>query len=169
MADPSASTPTPPPRTPLWLRITLLASLAVNLLIVGIVAGAVFSRGGPGEGGPVDRVLAARDLAPPPFVLALEAEDRRALVGAMRDVAAPFKEDRRTLKRRLDGFLTTLRSEPFDASAVEAFMTDQRERSSARQAAGAQAFVTYLEGLSPEDRWAYADRLERVLRRGPGR
>src|SRR6056297_1168972 len=61
------------PRTPLWLRLTLLGSLALNLLVIGAVAGAfVF-------GGPEHRALRDRGDPVPVFIRALDPTDRRAL------------------------------------------------------------------------------------------
>ena len=83
------------------MRVTLFASLAVNLLIVGVVLGAVVTR--DRDGGPADKMRAARDLAPPPFVFALEPQDRRALMQDFRD-AAPDRPSRADVRARL-GFL----------------------------------------------------------------
>lgn len=156
------STPSPP-RAPLWVRVTLGLSLAVNLLIVGVIVGAVLGR--DRDGGPADRLRAARDLAPPPFVLALEPEGRRALIREFRE-SAPKRQSRSEVRARLRGILAELRSESFDADAVAALLADQRDRGTVQQAAGAEVFVRHLSAMSDEERRAYADRLEAALRRG---
>ena len=73
------NTPNPPPRMKLWLRVVLVLSLAFNLLIVGISAGAMFtwskwkSHHGP-----------RMDLSAGPMTRALSREDRRAIGKEMR-------------------------------------------------------------------------------------
>lgn len=153
-------------RAPLWMRVTLALSLGVNLLIAGVVLGAALGR--DRDGGPADRLRAARDLAPPPFVMALEPHDRRELIGAFRE-AAPKRQSRRELRARLQEVLTELRADSFDPAAMTALLSDQRSRAGARQTAGAEAFVAHLTTMSAEERRAYADRLEAVLRRGSKR
>lgn len=75
MADPDAQTTV---KSPTWMRIALVASLAVNLLIVGMVVGTVASGGGPGQGRD-----AVRDAGGSPFVRALEPKDRRGVLRGM--------------------------------------------------------------------------------------
>ena len=152
-------------RAPMWMRVALVGSLAVNLLIAGVVIGAVVTRGK--EDGPADRMRAARGLAPPPFVLALEPETRREMIGAFRAASEPWRDDRRALRRELMQVLDAIRAEPFDPSPVAGFLAGQREKATGRQAAGGEVLVRYLEGLSAAERAAYADRLEAALRRGP--
>ena len=153
-------TPAPRPRSPLWMRLLLIASLALNLLVIAAVASAFFTRGDRGE-----RLRGARDLAPPPFVLAIPREDRRDLLETMGREAAPFRLDRRETRTVLMQFLAGLRAETFDAAGARALLADERIRQQNRQSTGADLFVSYLDGLSPEDRRAYADRLEGILKR----
>ncbi|MDU8942126.1 periplasmic heavy metal sensor [Ovoidimarina sediminis] len=147
---------------PLWMRVLLIVSLTINLLVLGVVIGVVASRG---DGERADRLRGARDLAPPPFVLALEPRDRRALVGALYDRASVYSRDYEAVRRDLRVILSALRAEQFDAAGVTALLGAERGRSQGRQAAGEAVFIEYLEGLTVAERRAYADRLERVLRK----
>lgn len=151
-----------PAGAPVWMRILLVLSLVVNVLILGVVIGA-FARWGDGEHR--DHLRGARDLAPPPFVLAFEREERRALVRDLRGRTAGMERGREAVRTDLRAILAALRSDAFDADAVRALLAAERQRSQGRQAAGEDVFVDYLEGLSPDERRAYADRLERILRR----
>ncbi len=152
-----------PTRSPLWMRILLLASLAVNLLIVGVVVGTVTSSPGDPERG--ERLRGARDLAPPPFVLAIEREDRRALLRSLREATDSEGRDRAQVRADLQSILEALRSDSFEPDAVRSLLGAERSRSRTRQEAGEDLLVDYLTALSPEERRAYADRLERILRR----
>ena len=156
--------PKSPRRWPIWLRIVLVLSLALNLLVVGVVAGAILGR----EQSPVERLRTARDIAPPPFVLALDPDARRDLVRAFRE-ARPDPQSRKAVRAQVRLLLEELRSEEFDAASVAALLDDQRGRALARQETGASLFVQHLAGLTLAERQAYADRLERALRRGAKR
>ena len=149
-----------PARTSIWLRIAFVASLALNLLVLGAILGAVLGR----DRGPVERLRAARDIAPPPFILALEPETRRTLVEDYRR-ARPDRTHPRELRARLSALLNALRSEEFDSEAVASLLADQRGQALARQEAGAEVFIRHLAQMSADDRRAYADRLERALKR----
>ncbi len=163
---PVPPTPPPPPgspRSPLWMRVTLAISLALNLLIVGIVVGAVATRDGRNDG---TRTLGAlRDLGPVPFVVALEPEDRRGLARAMRGEAASLRQNREELRARFEALLAALRADPFEPEVVAALLSEQREAGSQRQAIGERLLLERLAEMSPEERLAYADRLDKSLRR----
>ncbi len=150
--------------TPVWLRVTLILSLAVNLLIAGIVAGAVF---GDRRGG-LDRSV--RDLGGAPFFMALEPSERRELAMRARGEAEePLRESRRALRQRFEALLSALRADDFDRDAVEALLAEQRAAASSRAALGERVLLDHLAGLSAEERRAYADRLDKSLRRAARR
>lgn len=143
-----------------WLYPLLFASLALNLLVIGIVTGWIASHGGDRrpDFGP------ARGLVGEPFLRALPEDQRRAL---MRDVAreAPrISESRESLRARFEAFLAALRSEPFDAAAVAGLLQDQRAVALGRQDIGERLLLERLAAMSPEQRQDYATALERSLR-----
>ena len=74
-----------------WIKIILFASLAFNLLIVGLVVGTVM--GGPRDR---DKNPILRDLGFGPFVQALDRSEKRALTDAMKQQSGSF---RRTVQR----------------------------------------------------------------------
>lgn len=137
----------------LWLRLVLFASLALNLLVVGIVAGFVF--GGTHDRG---RGHMGRDAALP-YVGALRDADRDELRRALGEEL----RDRRTAKGQLAAqyrdAVVVLRTEPFEREALEAVMAAQAARAQARSEAGRTALIDRLAAMSPEARRAYADRL----------
>ncbi len=154
-------TPTPTPRAPRWMRVTLIASLAANLLVVGLVAGAALNmrRGGftPPE----------RIDGPNPMLRALTREDARALRGKLREAGPSLAETRAESRRTFEAILATLRAEPFDADRLTAEMTALAALNTRRLDDAQTALAGYLAGLDPAARRAFADRLEDALRRGP--
>ncbi len=152
----------------LWLRLLLFASLALNLAVVGVVAGALLS-GGPSRD-------AARSLRDPvvPYTRALDETQRKQI---RRDL-------RRAFDRGRDGglrppgaggdyavVLELLRTDPFDRAAFDAVLVRQGDGARARMELGQKVLGDFLEGLSAADRDAYAARLEdevaRLARRRP--
>jgi hypothetical protein len=159
--DTKPSMPAEPTRkAPRWMKITLALSLAVNLLVAGVVIGAI-AAGGPGG----ERIAAVRDLGRTPFVIALDPKDRRAVARALRAEGEGFLANRRELKERFEEVLTLLRAETFDRAAVEALIAEQREFAVGRQVMGERVVLDRLSEMSVADRRAYADRLDKSMRR----
>ncbi|TNF23247.1 MAG: periplasmic heavy metal sensor [Rhodobacteraceae bacterium] len=168
MADDTGQ-PSQPPRPPLprrmsaGLRIVFFASLAMNVLIVSLVAGFVLR----GErDGPPPRNL--RDAAAP-YTAALSREDRREIgrrmyaelrqEGARRDLRERAREEYREA-------LDLLRAEPFDALAFAEVVGRQSARAVERQKRGEDLLVRHLATMSASERAAYADRVEAALEHG---
>ena len=138
-------------------------SLALNLLVVGIVVGAMFQGGGKDrDGRPMGP---ARSVLGEPFVRALEPSDRVALgreIIANRD---QLSENRSVLRSRVERLLEQLREEEFDREAVSALLSEQRSLAVNRQEVGEVLLLNRLEDMSVEERRAYADRLGESLMR----
>lgn len=161
-----------------WLRVALVVSLGLNLAVAGLVLGAVLKDGPPKRGHDdrnPDRVRyeqpppALRELGPLPFIVALSPDDRAAILDAARKHSDDLKESRETLRNRFEEMLRVLRSEPFDRDAMEALLAEQRAVGAARQEVGEALLVGQFEAMGPDGRAAYADRLDKSLKRSPAR
>lgn len=145
-----------------WLRIVLVVSLALNLLVAGMAAGAWLRH---------DRSDAAvhhgslRDLGYGPFGEALSVEDRRELARDLTGKARDLQANRSRIRQEFQAMLEALRTSPFDAEAFEAVATRQQERLAERQAIGRRLLLDRIEAMTDAERSVYADRLERSLRR----
>ncbi|MEL6808554.1 MAG: periplasmic heavy metal sensor [Pseudomonadota bacterium] len=143
-------------RCPLWVKIVLALSLAVNLCIAGLVAGFIL-RGGP---------LAGRAPAmgyAMPYVLALPRDLRRDVFGAVRnDDSLP---DRRARREEYRDMIKALKVTPFDAAAVEAVLVRQGDGVSRVQAVAQAAWLEAVSSLSDEERAAYSERMQEALNR----
>ncbi len=158
-APTSPPPPAPAPRTaPRWMKIVLALSLAANLAVVGLVAGAALKAGG--EGG---RPGMARDLAFGPYSEALTGEQRRALWRGMMADAPDRGQMRAEFRADLDAVVASLRAEPFDAAAFRAALAQQNARLAARVTAGREGLADLVAGMSVAERLAFADRLEARL------
>lgn len=162
MTDPAHTAPqTAPPTSFRGLKIAFALSLALNLLVAGMVAGAWLNGGGPGHGLP-------RDLSFGPFSEALSHEDRRAIRRALWAEKDSLRAGREAAKAEFDTLLAALRAEPFDPSAVDAALSAVVIRSEGRLAKGQELLTDRIGTMSPTDRLAFADRLEGALKHGPG-
>lgn len=150
-------------RTPMWLRLLLIGSLALNLLVVGVIAGALLSPDGPRA----QRAQLAERVTAMPFLRALESDDRRELFRGLRNQPA-VQRAAEPMRVSPEVILTVVRAEPFDAEALAQIMEQQRRAGLDRQARGERALIVKLSEMSPSERAKYADRLEEAFeRRGP--
>ena len=152
--------PVPPQKSLRGLRIALGVSVALNLLVVGLVAGAILR-----DGGPRDRMV--RDLDLGPFTEALSQADRAAIRREFVARVPDLREARRAMRAEFGDLLGVLRAEPFDPDAMRAVMAGQRARMQERLDLGQDLLLERLTAMTPEARQGFADRLEERLRRGP--
>lgn len=160
-ATDSAAAPPPAPRTGAgpWTRAILIASLVLNLVLLGAIAGAGISH----RAAPDRRVASEGGLGL--LYDALPREDqramRRAVVAGMRDhgpMRGAMVADTRAL-------LAALRSDPFDRAAAEAALDRQRARAAGFLESGSARMLDHIAAMPVAERQAYAERLEETIRR----
>jgi uncharacterized membrane protein len=144
----------PAPRPGRGLKLALAVSVALNLLVAGVVAGA-FLRGGP-----------LHDLGFGPFAAALTEADHAALKREFRARMPDLREMRRGQRVAMAGVLAALRAEPFDPAALAAAMEAAAARMGDRLRIGQDLLVGHLAAMSPADRAAFADRMQAATARG---
>lgn len=151
-----------PAKTRKWFTPLLFVSLALNLLVVGILAGWLLSPGGPrGESREYAQV---RGLVGEPFVRALPKEERRALLRSAVQNRERLRENRDVISRRFAAFLTALEADVFDEATVASLLEEQRQAAIRRQEIGEALLIERLAAMTPEDRKAYAARLSDGLK-----
>lgn len=141
-----------------WQKVLLGLSLAVNLLIVVAVASFVLTHDDGRRHRP-PRV----DQMGGPLTGALTREDRheigRALWRSYRD-GRPSRED---MRAEFAEVVAALRAEPYDPAVVEASLQKQLDFAIQRQELGQRLLRERLEAMTPDERAAFADRLEEGL------
>ncbi len=174
MNERNATTPTPdaPARGPgaRWIAIALVISLAINLLIAGMVAGA-YLRGGafgvvaakPGTRGQHASPLG--DLGFGPFGRALSPAQKRELTGAIRRRERDIEVNRQEFRHQMITLLKALQARPYDAGAVRRIIEAQSRQLSERLNIGKELFLERIERMSDPERAAYARRLRQILTR----
>jgi uncharacterized membrane protein len=139
------------------VKIALAISVALNLAVVGLAAGAWLG------GGHRDM---PRDMSFGPFSEALDTSDRKAIRRALLERMGEFRASRAEARAEFQTLLDSLRAEPFDAQAMKTALAAIEARNAQRLELGRSLIETRLIEMTPEDRRAFADRLEKGLRRG---
>jgi len=146
-----------------WVGWALLASLAVNLFLGGLIGmRAWHERGGPGIGrlGPMG-----------PVVGALPASGRDKVRAAMKARDAELRQHGREFRRARAEAERLLAAEPYDQARAEAAFAEARLRADALASVVQGALIEAGTRLSTDERKALRDRMterEREReRRGP--
>jgi uncharacterized membrane protein len=152
----------PQPKLKRRLKIVLAVSLALNLLFIGLMAGAFYRHGGK-DAAPAPSL---RSYATP-YVRALPRAQRAALNKALRaENILPNKAQRRAFYQDV---LAALRADTFDPASITAAMAAQREAVTGAQAGAQMVWLTLVSEMTAAERSAYADALEERLKRRPRR
>lgn len=147
------------PKSGRGLRIALAVSVALNLVIAGAGVGA-FMRS-HADGGREDMV---RELGFGPFTEALSREDRRTLRHSFLAKAPDVRNIKRQRRDDAMAVLGTLRATPFAPDNLTTLMDAQHQRMARQLMLGQEVLRDFLIAMSPEDRAAFAGRLEERLR-----
>ncbi len=165
MTDLPPPLPAPAPKSGMGLKILLAVSLALNLAVVGTVAGAML-RGHDDHRPPP---FAVRDFSFGPFTEALTRDQRRAMLRDFASKGPGLHDMRAQMRGDLDAVLASLRASPFDPAAFQAAVVRQGEGIAARTDAARTALVTLIVGMSETERAEFAARLENALTRKGGK
>jgi len=142
------------------LRVVLFGSLALNLLFIGLMAGAAFRHGGGAEHGrpKLDRLSG-------PMVQALSRKDRRVIGRSIRESNSGMPME----PLNMDSIIKVLKQVPFDPNPIEAELVKQKNRVDSRQEFARNRLLERLSEISDAERAAFADRLEDELARAQNR
>jgi uncharacterized membrane protein len=136
--------------------------LALNLVFVGIFAGAALRHSGDKRGW--DRKSEMSRSSGAPFVRALAQDDKRALRRALKERSAglPNREARRVSQQQM---IEVLRAETFDADAIAQLFAEQTEVAAQMSGMAQAAWLELVGAMSEQERAEVADRLEEQLMR----
>ncbi|WP_299419305.1 periplasmic heavy metal sensor [uncultured Shimia sp.] len=159
MTEPKNDQPSPKPRR--LTRALLIGSLALNVLIIGVVGGAVFSLRGGSDKGPVS------DRFGSPHIKALTFDDKREVGRAIRSTYRKSNVDHRADHQHYKEALAVLRTSPLDEAVLRNLVMTLDQAGERRRAMARDVFLAKILSMSDAERADYADRLEEVLARGP--
>ena len=141
-----------------WIKVIFALSLALNLIIVGLVAGAAFriKRFGPpphvtmeGPGSPVLR--------------ALDMEDRREVGRSIRKSYRDIAPSSEAEKARYQQIVDLIAADPLDLEAIGQASMALDDRISQRRLIAREAWLDKVASMPLDARKAYADRIRAIL------
>lgn len=139
------------------LRIALACSLVLNLLLIGLIAGAA-ARGPAGRHG-----WGGADAGFGPLTASLSREDRRALRERYEMLRPDYRKERLAMREDFLALAQVLQAPDWNRAAAEAILARNGERTTARLREGQAVFLDYLDSLQPAARHALAARVAEVL------
>ena len=144
-------TTTAPPGTPRrfnWLKIALVASLAVNLLFIGGGVARIYFDGPP------ERMsgMSQMQLIPRKFFGELDRSRRLELLKVFKDFSPRFHDGRKAARDEAVNLAAALETETYDPARVKAVIDAFSQRSDVLVAAGGEAALTLIGKLSPDER-----------------
>lgn len=140
------------PRTATWVKVLLGLSLALNLAVIGLAAGAAYRFSKGPDKGPMRNGFA--------LIAAMDRADRKAVLSPLRDETRAERQAGRAQSQEL---IAQLRAETFDAAAVEALLRAQMTRSRSVQDKIQARWLAQVEAMTAAERAGFADRLEERL------
>ena len=150
-----------------WTRVLLFASLAGNLLVVGLIAGALLRHDRMDIPNQAHRPPGMQDMGFGPYGQALSAQDRVAITEEYRAQGPALQANREKVRRQIKSLLRALRARPFDPAKVQELATQQQELLFERHGLGQRILLDRITAMDDVQRAAFAKRLENSLRRGP--
>ena len=156
-------TETKPQRRPLWLRLLIGASFALNVLVIGALIGLIAT--GPFR----DDRPPMRSTGVAPLVGLLPPKERGEVFTQMRALGRDVGVTPSSQADARQRIIAAVSADPFDPDALVALLRTERERFTTYTSQGEAALAQALAGMSPSERQGYAERLERFDRfKGPG-
>lgn len=146
------------------LKVLLFVSIALNLLVMGLVAGAML-RKDRDLGGPHTRSQAIQVFGIGPFGAALAPKDRQAIGEALESREAVLQKNRDEVRQATVAFLRALGADPFDGVQFRAALEALNGLLSNRQDIVLDVFVARVEAMNADERRQFLKRLERSLKR----
>lgn len=140
-----------------WLTIALVISLVLNLLLIGFALGAKFR--GPPSGMIMNPMFGLMRYAE-----SLPMQRRVELLKEMRGFR-PERAQFRQMRELQANLRAEIRRDPLDPIALKAALTALQEQMQTHQSASHDAFVQLMQSLSPAERIA----LDEQMQRGPVR
>ncbi|MEM9268233.1 MAG: periplasmic heavy metal sensor [Pseudomonadota bacterium] len=144
------------------LRWGLFASIAVNVVLVGLIAGAVFRDKAQQ---PQAQLLRGDILRP--LYQALPAEDQKQVRQQLAEQSASFRVVRREFVRANRDVMTALTATPFEEAQLARAIEGHRGILLKFGQSGQAVIITHLSSLSEAERAAVAEALRQNMSRRP--
>ena len=151
MSDPGAQVMRSARSAPRWMQVALLLSLAGNLVIIGLVAGAVW-RFRPPPPHLAGSVVTPNLLG---YASTLPTQRRKALWDATAEERNHVRPYRREVRAAREETVKALTAEPFDRQQFKAAQARQAETENQARQAVQDLYIKIADSLTPEERHAF--------------
>lgn len=139
-----------------WMKYVLIVSLGVNLVVAGMMGGAVL-RGGPPERMRVENEISALGLRI--YARALDGPSRKALGAAIRVRRSEFPSGREVFLAHKKAMASAISADPYDSAAVAAELSRQAGVVTSNVTMGHSLLLERLDAMSPAQRQDMAEKL----------
>lgn len=144
-----------------WMKVAFVISVALNLLVVGVLVGGLIARDRMGPPPPP-----GGDFGLGPLGAAFSEEDRREMRREAVRSGANLGSMRADLRADMTGLIAAVAQDPWNPDAVRAQLAGMHARAADRVAVGEQVMLDRLGRMSDAERHAYAERLRDRLPQG---
>lgn len=131
-----------------WLKLALIASVALNLVFVGAGVTRYFMPGGPER----MAMSSQMQLFPRKFFGELDRPRRAELLRVFRNYDPVFREGRAAARAQIVALAAALDAEPYDPAQVMAAVEGFTAKSDSLAAKGGEAALTLIAKLNPDER-----------------
>ena len=149
-----------------WARLVLILSLALNLIVVGLIVGAFIGFGDKRGGGAPPRVMDRMSMGLGAQISALPEAARNRVAEAGGGFT---RENRREkfarLRQSQNAIIEAMSAEPFDENALRAALDAHRETAFGSTIALHDRFVQEFSALSQEERKSVLKEAETMRRK----
>lgn len=142
-------------RTATWVKVLLAISLALNLAVIGMLGGAALRGHSP-------RAQTAEGVSI--LARAMPFKFQTQLRGAIRDRRNDLRPDREAMRLLRTNLIDALEAEPFDISAVETVLSNQRTLLSNLIVVGHSEVIAQIAAMDAQDRARYVENLQKPPR-----
>jgi len=153
------NTPSRPAR---WVKPLLVVSLAVNLIVAGLIGGAML-RGGPPEQMHPDRSVSALGLRL--YLRALPADQRRQIAKDARARRGEFKLGPKLIRAHMRALAAAVEAEPFDPETLRVVLSAQSASVAGNMAIGQDILIDRIAAMTEAERKEFAAALRKPPRR----
>ncbi|MFT3689077.1 periplasmic heavy metal sensor [Paenirhodobacter sp.] len=140
-----------------WQKWALVASVTVNLLVVGVVAGGFWGHER------MERREPPVDFRLGPLGAAFSREDRAQMRQEAAKAGVDIREMRKDFGADMEALIATVEADPWDEDAVRRQLAQMRANADRRVLLGEQVMLQRLSAMSAEERGRYAERLRKLM------
>jgi uncharacterized membrane protein len=136
-----------------WKKMLFVASLAVNVLVIGALAGAAFKH----KGSDKSNMGASMQGA---MIRALPHDHRKALGQSMRGDGNQFKKQRGQSREVKAALKAAIAAVPFDAEALRAVFERQKQVRAVFSDRGDTLWIDLISKMTDDERAAFAEDID---------